>query len=136
MIVFDTSTLILLAKIDILPLVLKRYKGIIPQEVKKALHKDTIDAKLISQQIKDGKLILSKNPDTKKVKLIYKEFTLGKGEAAALMVAKEENRLFAVDDGLAIKVCKIFNIKLVTAIHFLIGAGLDKKLTMAKLDLL
>jgi hypothetical protein len=40
------------------------------------------------------------------------------------------------DDALAIKVCKIFGVKFATAIHFLIGEGLDKSLTMAKLKLL
>lgn len=137
MIVFDSSTLILLAKIDILPMVLNRYKGIIPEAVKKeVLYKDNIDAKLIGQQIRDGKLILNKSPDTKKIKLICKDFPLGRGEAAALIVAREKKCLFAVDDGLAIKVCKILNVKFVTAIHFLIGSGFDKKLTLAKLDLL
>lgn len=137
MIVFDSSTLILLAKIDILQLVLNQYIGVIPEMVKEeVLYKETMDTKLIAQQIREGKLRLNKNLDKKKIKLICKDFSLAKGEAAALIIAMEGKYMFATDDGLAIKVCKMFNIKFAAAIHFLIGAGLDKRLALAKLDLL
>ena len=137
MIVFDASTLILLAKIDLLQLVLNQYSGVIPEIVKEeVVYKDVIDAKLIIQQIKEGKLIVNKNPDKSKIKLILKDFPLGKGEAAAIIFAKEKDSVLATDDGLAIKVCKIFGIKFITAIHFLIEAKLEKSLAIAKLNLL
>lgn len=137
LIVFDTSTLILLAKIDILQLVLNQYSGIIPEIVKgEVIYKNEMDTELIIQQIKDGNLAVEKNPSKDKMKHILKDFPLGRGEVAALIIAKEKDIVLATDDGLAIKVCKIFGVKFATAIHFLIGEGLDKSLTMAKLKLL
>ncbi|MBU4450588.1 MAG: hypothetical protein KKE35_04775 [Actinobacteria bacterium] len=137
MIVFDTSTLILLAKTDILQLVLHKYGGVIPEFVKEeVMYKNEMDTKLIVQQIKDGNLAVEKNPSKDKMKHVLKDFPLGRGEVAALIIAKGKDIVLATDDGLAIKVCKIFGIKFVTAIHFLIGAGLDKSLAMAKLKLL
>lgn len=95
-----------------------------------------MDTKLIIQQINEGNIIVDKNPNKDEMKHILKDFPLGRGEAAALIIAKEKNSLLATDDGLAIKVCKIFGVKFITAIHFLIGAGLDKSLATAKLKLL
>ncbi|MBA7670010.1 MAG: hypothetical protein E3J77_06405 [Actinobacteria bacterium] len=137
MIVFDASTLILLAKIDLLQSVLCQYGGVIPELVKEEIiYKNAIDTKLIVQQIKEGNLIVDRNPAKDKMKLILKNFPLGGGEAAAFIIAKEKDGFLATDDGLAIKVCKIFNVKFVTTIHFLIEASLDKSLAMAKLKLL
>jgi predicted nucleic acid-binding protein len=137
LIVFDASTLILLAKIDILQLVLNQYSGIIPEIVKEeVIYKNEMDTELIIQQIKDGNLAVEKNPSKDKMKHILKDFPLGRSEVAALIIAKEKDIVLVTDDGLAIKVCKIFGVKFATAIHFLIGEGLDKSLTMAKLKLL
>lgn len=137
MIIFDASTLILLAKIDILQTVLHKYSGIIPEFVKEEVtYKKDIDTELIVQQIKDGNLVIEKNPKKDKTSQFLKDFPLGRGEAAALIIAKEKNIILATDDGLAIKVCKIFGIGFTTAIHFLIELGLDESLAMAKLQLL
>ena len=137
MIVFDASTLILLAKIDILQLVLYKYSGVMPESVKEEiLYKKAMDTELIIQQIKDGNLALEKNPSKDKMNHILKDFPLGRGEAAALIIAKEKGSILATDDGLAIKVCKIFGVKFTTAIHFLIEAGLDKSMAGAKLKML
>lgn len=137
MIVFDASTLILSAKIDILQLVLNKYGGVIPESAKEEiLYKKAMDTELIVQQIKDGNLALEKNPSKDKMNHILKDFPLGRGEAAALIIAKEKGSVLATDDGLAIKVCKIFGVKFTTAIHFLIEAGLDKSMAGAKLKML
>lgn len=137
MIIFDASTLILLAKIDLLQLVLNKYMGAIPEIVKKEVeYKEAIDTKAIIHQINVGKLIVTKNPAKNKIEHILKDFPLGRGETAALIIAIEKDNAVATDDGLAIKVCKIFNIKFITAVHFLIKSGLDKSRALAKLDLL
>ena len=137
MIIFDASTLILLAKIDLLRLVLNKYKGVIPETVKEEIeYKEAVDTKVVIQQINEGKLIVNKNPDKNKIKNILKDFPLGRGEAAALVIANEKDSILATDDGLAIKVCKILDVKFVTAIHFLIESDLDRSRTLAKLDLL
>ena len=137
MIVFDASTLILLSKIDLLQTVLGKYEGIIPETVKKEVEfKEGMDTKAIMQQIRDGRLELKEDPDINKIDKICQDFPLGKGEAAAFTIARQNNWELATDDGLAIKVCRIFDIRFITAIHFLIGAGLKEDIAMAKLELL
>ncbi len=137
MIIFDASTLILLSKIDLLQSVLGKYKGAIPETVKKEIeYKDGMDTRAITQQMKEGRLDLKADPDNKIINKICKDFPIGKGEAAAFMIAKQNNFMLATDDGLAIKVCKIFSIRFITAIHFLIGAGLKEDIALTKLELL
>ncbi len=86
MIIFDSSTLILLAKVDILQLVLKQYIGVIPEIVKKeVLFKETMDSKVIKQFIGEGRIKLNKNPNKNVIEKVCKDFPLGKGEAAALV---------------------------------------------------
>lgn len=137
MIVFDASTLILLSKIDLLQSVLYKYEGIIPETVKKEVeYKEGMDTRAITQHIEEGRLNLESDPDKKEISKICKDFPLGKGEAAALIIAKQNNYMIATDDGLAIKVCKIFNVRFITAIHFLVEADLKKDIAMTKLELL
>jgi predicted nucleic acid-binding protein len=137
LIVFDASTLILLSKIDLLQKILGKYEGTIPETVKKEVEfKEGMDTRAIMQQIRDGRLEIKEEPDIKKIDKICQDFPLGKGEAASFTIAGQNNWTLATDDGLAIKVCKIFDIRFITAIHFLIGAGLKKDIAMAKLELL
>jgi len=66
LIIFDASTLILLSKIDLLQTVFDKYKGAIPETVKKEVeYKDGIDTRAIMQQTKEGRLDLKKDPDSK-----------------------------------------------------------------------
>jgi predicted nucleic acid-binding protein len=137
LIIFDASTLILLSKIDLIQTVLNKYEGVIPETVKKEVeYKDGIDTRAIIQQIKEGKLVLKADPDRKEVDKICKDFPLGRGETAAFMIARQNDCALATDDGIAIKVCKIFNIRFITAIHFLIGADLKEDISLTKLELL
>lgn len=137
MIIFDTSTLILLSKVDILRLVLDKHKGAIPETVKKEVeYKDGMDTRDILQNVKEGKLGLRADPGRKEIDKICKDFPLGRGEAVAFLIARQNNWAMATDDGIAIKVCKIFNIRFITAIHFLVEAGLKEGIMLAKLELL
>jgi len=137
MIIFDASTLILLAKIDILKTTLSQYKGVMTECVKEEInYKNDFDAKQISEQIIKGKIPVFKNPKQQKINQILNDFPLGKGEASALILAKENEGIIATDDGMAIKVSKILEVKFVTAIHFLIRLNLDKPVSLAKLELL
>lgn len=140
-VVFDASTLILLAKVDILRIVAENVKIIIPEEVKiECTKKDVFDAKLISaliekRQIKVKKLLLSEG---KTVSKLCKDFKIQYGEAAALHLAVEKKCPLAVDDGPTIKACKIINQKFTTAIHFLVNmtetAKIDRKEAIVKLE--
>lgn len=141
MLVFDASTLILLTKIDILQIVLQWFSAIIPELIKEEVtYKNTMDARIIAKQIKEKKIVVIKNPSTEKINRVLKDFPLSRGEAAAILTAKEKNGILTTDDGVIIKVCKIFDVKFVTAVHFLIEARikeiLNESLAVAKLELL
>jgi len=137
MIIFDASTLILLARIDVLKVTLSRHKGVMTEFVKEEInYKNDFDTKQINEQIIKEKILVFKNPERQKINQILNDFPLGKGEASALVLAKENEGIIATDDGLAIKVSKILEVKFVTAIHFLIDLHFDKSVSLAKLEAL
>ncbi len=130
MIVFDSSTLILLAKVELLDTFLRDYKEkiIIPKAVEEeSTIKETFDGLLIKKRIEE-KRIEVRNVDKEKVEDIKKDFRLGKGEAEAIILAEQENGLLATDDRNAILACKIKNIQFTTAIDFVIRASEKKKI--------
>ena len=129
MIVFDSSTLILLAKVELLDTFLKDYreKIIIPKAVEdESTIKETFDGLLIKKRIEEKRIEI-KNVGKEKVENIKKDFRLGKGEAEAIILAEQEKCLLATDDRNAILACKIKNIQFTTAIDFVIRA-FEKKI--------
>ncbi len=124
----DSSTLILLAKINLLRLVAENFDCIITKEVigESILKKDIFDAKIIMQLVKEKKLNVV---SAKTKKILEYEFMLGPGEASTLNLARQKNIVMATDDKSAIKACKTFNIKFVTAIDFVLEAYEKKKIT-------
>lgn len=125
MIVFDTSTLILLAKLELLDIFLGDYKGqvLIPNEVEKeATAKKTYDGLLIGKRVVEKQIAVVKAQEGIAEKLM-RDFNLNMGEAEAIAVAKEKNgALLATDDKNAIKACKLLNISFATAITFIVRA--------------
>lgn len=137
--IFDSSTLILLAKIDLLRAVAGEIKIIIPFKVKEeCTEKDVLDAKVISSLIKDGLIQVEKVRLRGPVRKLCKDFKIQPGEAEALYLAMEEGCPLAVDDGPTIKACKVLNISFTTAIHFLIkmvkDRKMDKQMAIARLE--
>ena len=137
--IFDSSTLILLAKIDILRSVAEEVKIRIPKRVKdECTVKDTFDAKIILSLIKEGLIMVKGDGSTGAVNKLCKDFKIHHGEAEALYLAIKEECPLAVDDGPTIKACKILNIRFATAIHFLIimldKGKLSRQMATAKLE--
>ena len=121
-IVFDSSTLILTAKIGILRELTRELKIIIPEIVKtECISKETLDAQLISTLIKEKKITVRKMSKTKSINKIQEDFRIEAGEAEALSLSLSLNYPLAVDDGPTIKACKILDIKFLTAIHLLLN---------------
>lgn len=138
-IVFDTSTLILLAKIELLREIAENVKIIIPEKVRvESLLKEGIDAILISTLIKEKKLEIKKAGDAEAVRKIQRDFRIEAGEAEALWLARKIECPIAVDDGPTIKACKVIGQKFTTAIHFLLNLAsqnrLELPIAMAKLE--
>ena len=123
-IVFDASTLILLAKIDLLRIVAERYSIIIPDKVKvEALAADSSDAMAI-RYLLDSLLIRTMSiKNRQQYEQFVADFRIHDGEAEALCLALELSAPVAVDDGPAIKACKIMGLQFITAIHFVINCA-------------
>ncbi len=129
--VFDSSTLILLAKVDILIDITKTITVIIPEGVKKeCLIKNSVDALLIARLIKENKIEVREIKVDKTVEKLQSDFRIGKGEAEAVWLAKNLNLPLAIDDGRAIKASKVIGLKFTTAIHLLLYLTSLKKLTL------
>ena len=139
-VVFDASTLTLLAKVDLLQLMTQNAKILIPSIVRdEALAKPTMyDARLIARHIDEGLIQISNAIPSAGIQAIQKQFRLAEGEAAALWLAKEKRCVLATDDGPAIRGAKIFGVSFISALHVLIGlfeeGHLDESLAMAKLN--
>lgn len=139
MIIFDSSTLILLAKVELLREIAKQLEVVIPREVEReSTVKNTFDAKLIKKLIEDGKIRVAKVRGEKEKKKLTDDFNIGEGEVSALLLARDKGSPLATDDGPTIKACKILDVKFTTAIHFLIGIYekgiLSKDMALVKLE--
>lgn len=121
MVVFDSSTLILLAKAELLEDFVNDYKGdiILPDEVKDECcsKKNSFDALLISRMIDERKIKVAKIHNKGLSEKLMTDFSIAMGEAQALVLFLEKRgKLFAVDDKNAIKACRILKIPFTTAL--------------------
>lgn len=126
---FDSSTLILLAKIELLREVAEDIQIIIPERVKaESLSKEGSDTLLIRTLIKEKKIEVKKAGNREAVHRIQKDFKIENGEAEALWLAITLDCPLAVDDWPAIKACKILGRSFTTAIHFILKLASDGRL--------
>ncbi|MCF6148051.1 MAG: hypothetical protein E3K37_05275 [Candidatus Kuenenia sp.] len=126
--VFDSSTLILLSKTEVLGIVSEDIQIIIPRMVKaECTRKDTFDAKLISALIGNRKVEMA-TANKEAVGMLCRDFKIHVGEAESLAIALKRHLPVAVDDLLTIKACKVLNVKFATAIHFLINIAEEGKI--------
>ena len=120
MIVFDSSTLILLAKVELLDYFIGDYKGmvLVPKEVEaECSHKkDTFDALLIQKRISEKKIDVSEVSNVVLCKKFMEDFSIDRGEAEAIALALDKRaKLIGVDDRNAIKACRILKIPFTSA---------------------
>lgn len=137
-IVFDSSTLILLAKTELLGIVSEDTQVIAPKMVRtECAAKDTFDAKLISALVNNRKIEVV-TADKQFVNKLSRDFKIHAGEAEALALALKKQLPLAVDDLLTIKACKILNVRFATAIHFLINitekGRINREMAIIKLE--
>ncbi len=145
MIVFNSSTLILLAKTELLDIFLAEFKDdvVIPKQVQTECceEKQSVDALLIRKAIQEKKLFVQPLEDKRLYGKILRDFPVGKGEAEALaLAASRKARLFATDDKKAIQASKLLKIPFTTALGILLGmvekGVLEKREARAKLEAL
>lgn len=142
MIIFDASTLILLAKIDLLELFISNFqeKVLVPEsvalEVARAGYEDS---PLILKLIENKKISILKTKNKRQSDKLMLDFNIDQGEAEAISLAVQENiRFIATDDRNAIRACKMLKIDFITAIAVLIRAYektlIDKNEALLKLQ--
>jgi predicted nucleic acid-binding protein len=146
MIVFDASTLILIAKAELLDSFLTdiELEAAIPVEVKKECCdvKKSLDALLIQKALDESKLNVIAVKNRKLVVKLQGDFNLGKGEAEAIVLALTEKAALGIDDKNGINACKLLGIAFTTAIAILLRSrekglltgseALAKLMTLAK----
>ncbi len=132
MIAVDASTLILLAKTELLDLFLENFpsKPFISAAVEReATRKESFDAVLIKHRIKEKKIAVKKVKSRQLVEKISKDFKLHLGEAETLAMCLENNwQLVGTDDLNAIKACIVLRIEYTSAIDILLKLNKEEKL--------
>ena len=140
MIIFDASTLILLAKMDILKIITQAQEISVSKEVEReaTCRPEFFDAKIIIELIKTGKIRVIKGKNPVLLKRLQEDFGIVEGEASVLLLARRRHAVLATDDGQTIKACKVLGVKFVTAIHFLLMVHykrrISRELALVKLE--
>jgi predicted nucleic acid-binding protein len=118
-IVFDASTLILLAKAELLEQFLEASKMdvVVPTAVaRECLGKRSFDALMIGRLIDEQKIRIAAAPDRRLFERMRRDLGLGAGEAEAIALAvATEAELVATGDKSAINACKLAKVRFTTA---------------------
>ncbi len=140
MFIFDASTLILLAKIELLGKLAKEKDIVITETVEReaTIKKDTFDSKLIRSLIDEGSISVELVEKNSIIEDLMRDFNMDKGEASTLALYQEmEGELLATDDGQLIKAAKVLGIPFASSVAFLIRANqkglLEEDIALEKL---
>lgn len=118
--VFDASTMILLAKTGLLRRIASAATAYVGERTAaEALAKETDDARAIAALLREGLIV--RQEVTVDPRGLMEDFRLDIGEAEAIVLARDTGRVCATDDGPAIRCCKVLGVPFVTAIGFLVG---------------
>jgi len=130
-IVFDASTLILLAKIELLREISDECEVVVSSIVAEEAtrKKELVDSQMVKNFIHNGIIHVKEVKMKQDLNKLLRDFNMDAGEASSLLLAKEKKALLATDDKVAIKVCKIFGVPFTTAITFLLRVYEKKILT-------
>lgn len=138
MLIFDASTLILLAKAELLDIFLDDFQGkpLLPGavEAESTGRPGRPDGLLIQQRILEGRLAVQEIQQPRILSRLLQDFRLGLGEAEALVLALEigDTAIVATDDRNAIRACKVLRIGFVTSLGILVRAVEKGLLTRAE----
>jgi len=142
MLVLDASTLILVAKSEILGPFLAGIKlqVAIPEEVARECcsAKKTMDALMIQMALDESRIAVVPVRNRKLVAKFQADFSLGQGEAEAIALAlKESAEIVGIDDKNGINACKLLGLPFTTAIGILVRSSekglLDRSAALAGL---
>ncbi len=125
MLIFGASTLILIARIELLEIFLAGVSMdvAIPREVARECcgAKKTLDALVIQKTLDESRIEVIALKNKKLVAKLQTDFSLGKGEAEAIALGllKKAN-LLGIDDKNGINACKLLGLAFTTAMGILI----------------
>lgn len=143
MFVFDSSTLILTAKMELLDLFLNEIEMevAIPQAVEEECcgGQKTLDALMIQKAVDESRIKVRSVRNRKLVRKLEEDFSMGRGESEAIALALQEKaRLVGIDDKRGINACKLTGIPFTTAIAILLRSRekglIDRNDTLARLS--
>ncbi|HET9742326.1 MAG TPA: hypothetical protein VFQ00_06230 [Terriglobales bacterium] len=125
MIIFDSSTLILTSKTELLEPFLGSIglEVAIPAEVARECcgAKKTMDALRIQRALDDSRIEIITVANGRLVSKLQADFSLGRGEAEVIALALKTNaQLVAIDDKNGINACKFLGLAFTTAIGILL----------------
>jgi predicted nucleic acid-binding protein len=125
MVVLDASTLILIAKTEILDLFLDgiESKVAIPAEVVKECCgvKKSLDALLIQKALDESRVKVGAVKNRRLVTKLQEDFGLGRGEAEAIVLAlAEKAQALGIDDKNGVNACKLLGVAFTTAVGVLV----------------
>jgi predicted nucleic acid-binding protein len=125
MFALDASTLILLAKADLLGPFLAgvKLRVAIPGEVARECcgAKKTLDALMIQKALDESRINVVHVRNGKLVRKLQADFNLGQGEAEAIALAlKERAPIIGIDDKNGINACKLLGLAFTTAVGILV----------------
>jgi uncharacterized protein len=145
MVIFDSSTLILTAKVELLDAFLKdiRMQIAIPRAVEDECcgGKKTLDALMIRKALNESRIMVRRVRNRRLAAKLKEDFSLGRGESEAIALALQEKALLVgIDDKNGINACKLAGIPFTTAVGILVRSfqkGLiDRSDALAKLSAL
>lgn len=125
MLVLDASTLILIAKVEVLEVFLDNVnlEVVIPAEVERecCAAKKSLDALMIHKAVQESKIKVVEVKNKRLVSKLRGDFNLARGEAEAIVFAVAESvQILGIDDKNGINACKLLGIPFTTAIGILI----------------
>lgn len=125
MIVLNSSTLILLARAELLEPFLAALddKVVIPRGVERECceEKQSADALLIRRLIQEKKITVHALKERRLISKLLADFPLDQGEAEALtLVLSQKAKLFGTDDKRAVQAAKLMKVPFTTALAILV----------------
>jgi len=141
MFIFDASTLILIAKVEMLDAFLGGIglEVAIPREVEKECCsvKKSLDALMIQRALDESRITVIAVKDRKVVAKLQADFGLGKGEAEAVALAlAEKAQVLGIDDKNGINACKLLGVAFTTAIGILVRMCEKRLLTASEAQIM
>lgn len=145
MFVLDASTLILIAKIELLDLFLNEI-GIevaIPKavEVECCGGQKALDALMIRKALDESRIKAISVRNRKLIAKLEQDFSMGRGESEAIALALQEKaQIVGIDDRQGINACKLTGVRFTTAIAILVRSRekglIEREDALAKLSAL